>query len=116
MQYTRKDGGIWTKVDLGQSRYGSGNASGSASSRQCDQYSVDTTSINGRPMQLFEWLSIDAFTNELLFHEMRKWIGDDGLPYREEDVKGKLSPREETKRIVTTYDYDPSIKIEAPIK
>lgn len=117
MQYTRKDGAAWTKVDLRQSGYGSGSGTGvGGSSRQCDQYSVDSTSINGRSMQLFEWLLIDSNGNELLFHEMRKWIGDDGLPYRGEDVKGKLSPREEIKRTVTTYEYDPTIKIEAPIK
>jgi hypothetical protein len=117
MQYTRKDGGAWIKVDLRQSGslgYGSGSASGST--RQLDQYSVETTSINGQSTQLYDWLSIDTSSNELMFHEMRKWIGIDGLPYREEDLRGKLSPREDTKRIITTYDYDPKITIEAPVK
>ncbi len=77
MQYTRKDNGAWTKVDLRQSGFGSGsgNGYGYGSSQQCTQYSVESTSINGRPLQLFEWLFIDNFRDELLFHERRTWIG-----------------------------------------
>jgi hypothetical protein len=68
------------------------------------------------PVQLFEWVLINANGPELMFTELRKWIGEDGLPYREETVRGKLSPREETAKRVVTYEYDPKIKIEAPIK
>jgi len=61
-------------------------------------------------------VTIDGRMDELMFHEKRKWLGDDGLPYREENVKGKLSPHQETYHMVKIYGYDPNIKIEAPIK
>ena len=114
MQYTRKDGGDWTKTDLRQ--LGQGTGTGVGISRRCDQYSVEMSSLNGRSMQLFNWLSIDGNGDELMFRDVRKWIGEEGLPYREEELTGKLSPRDETGRRITTYEYDPNIKIEAPIK
>jgi len=116
MQYNRKDNEPWTKVDLRKSGSGSGSGVSGGTSRQSSQYSVEATFINGRSVQLFEWLLVNGDGAELAFNEMRRWIGDDGLPYREEDVKGKLSPREETSKRVVTYEYDPNIKIEAPIK
>lgn len=116
MQYTRKDGGNWTKVDLRQAGYGSGSGSGSGSSQQCSQFSVESAFLDGRAVEMFEWLLVDGSSKELSFRELRKWIGPDGLPYREENILGKLVPREEKEKRVTTYEYEPNIKIEAPIK
>lgn len=118
MQYDRKDGGAWTKLDLRQNGYGYGMGSGSGAglSTQCDQFSVEPTFLNGMSMQFFDWISIDGSGKELTFKESKEWIGDDGFPYKKEETKGKLFPRDETHQTVTTYTYDPNIKIEAPIK
>lgn len=117
MLYKRTNKGPWTKIDLrGSGGTGSGNGSGAGISRLCDQYSVEDVVINSKQAKLYEAIVINSDTNELKFNEVRRWVSDTGLPYREEVVSGKLSPREETKRTVTTYEYDPNIKIEAPIK
>ena len=116
MQYTRKNSEPWTKVDLRGSGTGSGNGTGGGVSTRCDQFSVEDVILNGKQVQLYEMLSINSDTNELTFTESRRWIASDGLLHRQEYVSGKLSPREETIRTVTTYEYDPNIKIEAPIK
>jgi hypothetical protein len=116
MQYDRKDGGAWTKLDTRQDHgNGSGNGSGRSSS-WCDQFAVGPTTLNGEPMQLLARLTVEGVEKELVFRESKLWIGDDGFPYRIWDTSGKLSPREETTRRVTTYEYDPKITIEAPIK
>ncbi len=65
---------------------------------------------------LFESLSIKKEADELVFVESRTWIGRNGLPSFRERIEGKLSPRIETFRSTTRYEYDPSISIEAPIK
>jgi len=115
-EYTRENGGAWTKVDLrgraGGTGYGSGSGSGGTA---CTQFSVESVIINGISAKLFEALWVTSIGQELSFHESRRWIGDDGLPYREEEVKGMVHPRIETFRDSTTYDYNPNIKIEAPI-
>jgi hypothetical protein len=116
MQYTRENGGAWTKVDLRSGGFGSGSASGTGTSRECNQYSVETTFITGKPVRLFEWLSVNGNTDELDFREDRDWVDEEGLPYREEMVSGKLYPREEKRRRTIIYEYDPKITIEAPIK
>lgn len=117
MEYTRIDGGTWTKVDLRQSGRGSGIGSGLGTGHiSCSQYSVEPTSLNGLSMRLFEFLIIENKDHELWFRESRHWIGENKLPYQTETVKGKFSPRDVTSRLVTTYEYDPNIKIEAPIK
>ena len=116
MSYTRKDNGPWTKVDTRGAGSGSGNGSGFDTSRECDQYSVEEVILNGRQVHLYEWILINRDTNELKFSESRRWLGEGSLPYREESVSGKLYPREETNRRIVTYEYDPAIKIEAPIK
>jgi hypothetical protein len=115
MEYTRIDGGAWTKVDLRQTG-GTGGLSTGSGSTSCDQYSVEATWLNSMSVQLFEALTIENKGNELWFRESRHWIGENKLPYQTEMVKGKFSPRDVTSRLVTTYEYDPAIKIEAPIK
>ncbi|HRI04396.1 MAG TPA: hypothetical protein PLL77_11700 [Pyrinomonadaceae bacterium] len=116
MQYTRKNNEPWVKVDMRGVAMGIGTGTGTGTLQNCEQYTVEDSFLNGQPMQMFEWISINANTKELRFREMRRWIGQSNLPYREETVTGNLSPREETTKRVITYEYDPAIKIEAPIK
>ncbi len=122
MQYTRKDGGPWSKVDLrvsgGTGGFGGGmgigKGTGLDASAQNVQYSVEDVVLNGKRVRLYEAISTSSDTNEPKFNEVRRWLHGSGLPNREETVSGKLSPREETAKRVTTFEYDPAIKIEAP--
>ena len=117
MRYTRNDGGAWDKIDLrGQSGSGSGTGSGSGSSMACTQFSVEAVFLNGMPLHLYESLLIDGSGSQMKFTETRKWVSDEGLPHRTEVIKAGVLPRAERWREVRTYEYDPSIKIEAPIK
>jgi len=118
-RYQRQDGGSWTKTDMRQLRNGNGSGSGSPRvTSQCSQVSVEPSSLDGKPMRLYEMESVESKDNELTFRHSRSWIGEDGRLYKREDTSGKLSPREETRRstMITTYD-PPDIKaIEAPIE
>lgn len=117
-QYTRVDGGEWSKVDLRQQKpgVGYGSSAGSGSSRvACTQYSVEPVVIGGLPVKLYEMIDIETFGNELKFEEKRSWKSDEGLPYRTEHVKGFAFPRIETWREVVTYDYSNDLKLDAPI-
>lgn len=117
MRYERHNGGPWTKLDLRQSGNGSGYGSGTGALRnECNQFSVEASNLDGQPMKLFEAFFISSLANELRFRHTRKWVGEDGLPYREEFITGILHPREEKSRTTQSYEYDPNIKIEAPVK
>ena len=116
MLYTRQDSGPWTKVDLRQQNAaGMGSGTGYAST-SCVQYTVEDSSLDGVHVKLFESLRIESVSNALRFFEERIWIDEGGLPRREEEIRGKVSPRSETYKQVVEYDYVPNLKIEAPIK
>lgn len=74
------------------------------------QHTVDTQK------GLLESLSIAKKGDELVFVEFRTWIGRDGRPSFQARIEGKLSPRIETFRSTSQYEYNPSIVVEAPIK
>lgn len=114
MRYTRTDGGKWSKIDLRTQAGGTGTGSGS-SATSCTQYTVESVFVNGMAGKLFERTDIRSVEDELRFSESRDWIGEDGLPYREENVTGKLFPRVEAVRETTTYEYTLNLRIEAPI-
>ena len=112
--YVRKNDEPWKKIEI---RSGSGSGSGTGSgSYSCRQLTVESIFLNGISAQLFDELDISSETNGLMFKERRKWFGDDGSFLKEEFVEGLLSPRVENRRSTTTYEYDPNIKIEAPLK
>jgi hypothetical protein len=116
MLYTRKDGGAWTKIDLRQQGgTGSGSGSGASGSIACSQYSVENTFLEGIATKLFESVQVTEEASELKFEEERNWLDEEGLTRRIEQVRGKLYPRVEQNRRIVTYDYNPDLKIEAPI-
>lgn len=112
--YVRKNNEPWKKLEIG-SGGGSGSGTGSGS-YSCRQLTVESIFLDGISAQLFDELDISSETNGLTFKERRKWFGDDGSFLKEEFVEGLLSPRLENRRSTTTYEYDPNLKIEAPIK
>ncbi|HMO81704.1 MAG TPA: hypothetical protein PKD24_13020 [Pyrinomonadaceae bacterium] len=81
----------------------------------CEQISVEDTFLDHRPARLFEKISIGRSEYGFTLGERNYWFREDGALLRFEETKGTFSPRILQEREVTTYEYDPSIKIEAPI-
>ena len=63
---------------------------------------------------LFETVCISKKDDKLTFQEVRVWIGPEGIPTVQERVEGTLSPRAETFRSTSRYEYRPSLRIDAP--
>ncbi|MEO6051976.1 MAG: hypothetical protein ABIP78_11685 [Pyrinomonadaceae bacterium] len=115
VMYIRENGKAWRKESdnpFGRLVMGGGLSSPPPGK----QYSVESVFLNGISTQIFEAFFVLDKGKELTFQEVRMWVGQDGLVYRQELVEGKLFPRTETLRSVSTYDYDPNIKVEAPMK
>lgn len=85
-------------------------------SPSCDQYTTELVNRDGDQRKLFDGFVVDTNGSKLSFYHDSYWIGLDGLPYRIERISGKLSPMEIERRSIKTYEYDPTIKIAAPIK
>ena len=114
--YSRENGGAWKKIDLRKSGLDAVSTGGTGSdSMACSQFSVEPAVINGIAVKLYERVDVTTFEGLLTVRESRRWISEDGTPYREEEVYGTVSPRTERTRTTTTYEYDPRIKIEAPM-
>ena len=67
-------------------------------------------------MQMLDIFLVNQEDAELNYEHRQVWMGEDGLTYKIERTKGKLAPKTVTYRSVETYEYDPSIKVEAPMK
>lgn len=116
-RYTRSDDGPWTKTDvrIGGSGSGSGNGSGSGSSCSVRQLTGESVFVGNFPARLFEEIEVTRHDDGLLVEEDRTWIGENGDLLQEESIKGTFSPRNIITRSTAKYEYDPKIKIEAPI-
>jgi hypothetical protein len=55
-------------------------------------------------------------TEGLSFHDSKYWLNKDGLIVREERTSGLIDPKRLGELTVHTNDYDPKIKVVAPIK
>lgn len=112
--YFRENGGPWKKEeDTGFRRLEFGG--GLSRPPGGVQYSTETVTLDGEPMQKYEIFLVNTKERELIFQQRRTWIGIDGLIHRKNVVNGKLAPMVETHRTETTYEYDPKIKIEVPL-
>lgn len=121
--YSRNDGGPWAKIKLNtrgtwaSTGRGIGTAAGSGSCR-LEQFSIDEVMLGDAKAELFEEFRVASIYNsgrqQIEFTETRYWfdLNKDLIKY--ESVIGSFHPRKETERTVTTYEYDPKIKIEAP--
>lgn len=116
MEYRRKDNEAWTAKDL-RTDGGSGTGSGSGSGSACIQYTEETTVVDGAPAKKLRQFIIGNTPKGLSFDDMISWFDQtSGLFIKSERTKGLLDPRVEKTRSATTYEYEPNIKIEAPIK
>lgn len=114
MQYSRTNNEPWTAKDLRGNGSGSGIAGGSSA---CIQYTEEATFADGTPARKLRRLTIVNTRDGLSFDDEASWFDQtSGLLLKSEETKGLLDPRVEQTRSVTTYEYDPNIKIEAPIK
>ncbi len=115
--YTRETPVGWSVSELSKQGYGTGTGTGSGGAMRLPavQYSVEPVFLGSWPAELFEEIKITDDDNAIQFTETRYWIGSDGSLLQEEIVEGSLFPRVVKKRTVRTYEYDPNIKIEAPI-
>lgn len=113
MEYTRINKGAWTAKKIEGSGMGSGTGAGYNS---CKQYTEEPDFVGGQTARKLRELRIMQSEKGLNFEDSINWYNQQGQFLRTETVKGLLEPRIENYREVVTYEYEPNIKIEAPIK
>ena len=112
MEYTRTNNGAWTSKKIGGS--GSGSAGGVGYS-SCVQYTEESDFVGGQSARKLRKLEIRNGEKGLLFNDSMKWYNQQGQFLRTEIITGAFEPRSENYREVVAYEYNPNIKIEAPI-
>lgn len=112
--YRRDNSGPWTKEELRNSLPNYRGAV-SPSRMELSQITVESVFLGSFLAELYEDLIVANGRSGLDLTEKRLWIGQDGSLLQEETVNGTFSPRVVSKRTITKYEYDPNIKIEAPI-
>ena len=115
MQYSRQNTEPWSVKDL-RSGGGSGSGNGSGGNVSCVQFTEEPDSVNGIPTRKLRQYLIERSSDGLIYDDFTNWIGQDGAFIKSERTKGWLEPKIERTRSVVTFEYDPNIKIEAPIK
>lgn len=115
MQYSRQNSEPWTVKDL-RGGSGSGNGSGSGSSVSCVQFTEEPDFVNGIPARKTRQYLIERSSDGLTYDDFANWIAQDGALVKSERSKGLLEPKVERTHSVVTFEYDPKITIEAPIK
>lgn len=116
MEYRRQNNQPWTAKDLREGGSGSGSGIGGSGSA-CLQYTEESVSFDGAPARKLRQYIITSTSEGFSFDDTISWFDQtSGLFLKSERTKGLLEPRVERTHSVTTYEYDPNIKIEAPIK
>jgi len=116
MEYRRENNEPWISKDLRGTGSGSGSGMGNGAGCSCVQYTEESDAVEGVSARRLRQLSIEKNSDGLSFDDMSVWLDQNGLFLKTERVKGLLEPRVEKTRSVMTYEYDPKITIEAPIK
>ncbi len=106
---SKKDNGEWRK---GGSGFGSGSGIGNI---QNEQFTVEKTKFNNQNVKIYESISIYLnSTGQKAYFKISKWINNHDLLIKEEDENGLINPSKIVDHQIEVYEYDPSIKIEAP--
>lgn len=88
-------------------------------------YLMENVRIDGQTVNIIEFENEDIlkyknFSNSKIIETQNyyrwKWIIKDGLFLRFEAVSEKANPKTSISNSISNYEYDPNIKIEAPIK
>lgn len=114
MEYRRENNEAWVSKDLrggGGDGIGMGNSGGFA----CIQYTEEADAVGGMPARKLRQYSIEKSSEGLSYDDMAIWLDSNGFFLKSERIKGLLEPRTEKTKSVVTYEYEPNIKIEAPI-
>lgn len=113
MEYRRENNEPWIAKDLRGSGIGSG--SGIGGNVSCAQYTEEPDSVNGTGARKLRQYLIEQTPEGLSYDDMVTWLDAGGLFLKSTRVKGLLEPRVEKTQSLVTYEYDPNIKIEAPV-
>lgn len=115
--YQRKDDGEWTK----EKTWSRGDGLRAIPIPVSTLYTVEKTIVNNQPVQLYRFFAVyDEYKpkegeEKQTYWEQKTWIDNNGFEIREEIIVGKPISKEITSRSIYEYEYNPNIKIEAPI-
>jgi len=118
-RYCKRDDAPWQPVT--SSCIGGGT--GGSPMNDTTKYSVEKVKLDGKDVSLYRQntsykdnYSKTKDTEGLSFSELKMWINKDGLMVRQEQTSGLIDPKTVRHSTIDTYEYDPKIKVEAPIK
>jgi len=115
-RYKKEDGGPW-KLDESAGGYGRGCG---AETKDLSYKVKEKSDLNGKKANLYEsvqkmlGISCGKESADELWTE-RYWIGEDGTLLKSESIFEDIG-KKSMRRDVSVYEYDPNIKIEAPVK
>ena len=119
-KYCRKGDAEWT---LTKTYCVGGSGSGGPSSIVKEVFRREKTRLQGKPslvyLEKITYRNVHSKTAEsdgLSFWESKYWIDNEGFIRRYETRRGLVKDLTASFEMVETYEYDPRIKIEAPIK
>jgi hypothetical protein len=112
--YCREDEGQWTRPENGCL----GGGAGSGRIPAVDQkITFEETKLDDADAKLYQEYMTYLYPKDKLSYNLDKfWINDKGLILRREMEDGSVEPRFLRSRRTVTYEYNPKIKIEAPVK
>ncbi len=120
VKYCKRDSRDWA---ISESYCIGGSGSGGPSNIITETFAKETVSFEGEKATLLtnsitykNQYSKTADTDGPSYWETKYWLSSDGLILRYESRKGLASDPKPTSTIVERYEYDPKIKVEAPIK
>ncbi len=123
VEYKRRNNGEWKK----ENTVINPNPTNSKSSRsEAKYYLTENARLNNQTADLFE-LEVEykhqttnpvnrQMSESTTCRKEKRWISKDGLLLKLEMVDENTNPRKINSRRIWVYEYDPTIKIEAPIK
>ena len=78
--------------------------------------SLGTETLNGKQMNTYQYVTKSTVAGTTIETTQKTWIGvADGLPYKSEGTSTDSATPGVTSQTVSVYEYDNSIKIEAPM-
>jgi len=123
IEYKKDKNGVWTKKIFPKIQVPPHNKTTQSNAKH---FLTGNIRLDNQPADLFE-LEVEynhQLTNpktgevseHTTYRNEKRWISKDGLLLKIEMVDHKLNPAKTFSRRILSYEYDPNIKIEAPIK
>lgn len=119
-----QEGGVWKLSALDPSQIVTENLADAYGETMQDILYLGQETLDDKPMLLYQFQNISQVGEHELVNQFKIWVGEaDGLVYQilqEGDILGFDPQTNKTGKskatTTTTYSYDPSIKIEAPLE